>query len=340
MAHPIWRDTFITLGTGEYVDYRVKIQSTSEVIYQGRAFRKPGESTISIRINDICADFYKILSAMPQAQFSQYTIPVTFVVETKSGGSWISRGTEQFFNDWSYNDSYVEAEEGMAFPINGHFDIRMPLVFTTGTPGSISASVRYKNGTTQSVTLSPSISPYYPYTDDDFARAIRASGAGCALFYPQWQWGNQVDKITIKGQVAYQAVTDCARYALYYLNAYGGWDAFLIEGNDLEADSYNRFTREMEYDNRYPVNRGKGNYVTEVTKGFTFHTGLLTQGQGLRMHHLIGSTDVFLYDISNGIMLPVTIPMSTCEYKTFKNQGNQLVNYTIQVEVAQNRLRR
>lgn len=340
MADPIWRDRFISLGAVESIDYRVKIQSTSEVIYQGRAFRKPGETNIRIRINDICADFYKILSAMPQADFNYYTTPVTFVVEALSGGSWTSKGSVQFFNDWSYDDSYVEAEVGMCFPINGHFDIRMPLVFTTGSSGTISVSIKYKSGSTGSDTLMPGISPYYPNNDDDFARAVRASGAGCSLFYPQYLWGNQVDKVTIKGQVVYQAVTECAKYALYYLNAYGGWDSFLIEGNDLEADNYNRFNREMEYDNRYTANRGRGNYVTEVTKGFTFHTGLLTQDQGLRMHHLIGSTDVFLYDISNGIMLPVTIPMSTCEYKTFKNQGNQLVNYTIQVEVAQNRLRR
>jgi hypothetical protein len=58
------------------------------------------------------------------------------------------------------------------------------------------------------------------------------------------------------------------------------------------------------------------------------------------MHHLINSTDVYLYDIAAGQMIPVTIPTTSCEYKTFHNQGNQLVNYAIQVHVAQNRIRR
>ena len=340
MAHPIWRDSYITLGTSDYVDYRVKIQSTSEVIYQGRAYRKPGESSVKIRINDICADFYKVLATMPQAEFNNYTIPVVFVVEAFSGGSWVSKGTDSFFNDWSYNDSYVEADDGMCFPINGHFDIRMPLPYTVGVYANISAALKYKNGTTGSATISPTISVYYPSSDDSFVRSIRASGAGCALFYPRWNWGDTLAQITLNGMVTYRNVTDCAKYALYYINPYGGWDAFLIEGNDMESDSYTRYKREIEYDNRQPANRGIDNYVNEIVKGVTLHTGWLTKGEGLRMHFLVGSTDVYLYDIPNGLMLPVTIAMSSCDYKTFRNQGNRLVNYTLQVEVAQNRIRR
>ena len=89
-----------------------------------------------------------------------------------------------------------------------------------------------------------------------------------------------------------------------------------------------------------PLSNRIDNYVNEVTKGFTFHTGWLLGDQGKMMYHLINSTDVYLYDIANEQMIPVTIPTTSCEYKTFKNQGNQLVNYTIQVQIAQNRIRR
>ena len=112
-----------------------------------------------------------------------------------------------------------------------------------------------------------------------------------------------------------------------------------MEGNSLVSDTLNRYTREMVYDNRDIQNRGIDNYVNEVTKGFTFHTGWLLGDQGKMMHHLINSTDVYLYDIANEQMIPVTIPMTSCEYRTKKNQG-RLVDYTIQVQIAQNRIRR
>ena len=142
------------------------------------------------------------------------------------------------------------------------------------------------------------------------------------------------------GNSTFKVVTECAEYALYYVNAYGGWDCLLIEGNTLEADTLTRYTREIVYDNNDIQNRGVQNYVNEITKGFTFQTGLLKDDQGKRMHHLINSTDVYLYDIANGQMIPVNVSVNTCEYKTFKNQGNRFAQYTIQVEVAQNRIRR
>ena len=138
----------------------------------------------------------------------------------------------------------------------------------------------------------------------------------------------------------YQVVTGCAKYALFYVNAFGGWDSFLIEGNDLEDDTLKRFNREVVYDNSNIVHRGVHNYVNEVTKGFTFHSGWLLADQGLRMHHLINSAFVYLYDFANDSLIPVIVTDNTCEYKTFKNQGNRMVDYTIRVELAQNRIRR
>ena len=173
--------------------------------------------------------------------------------------------------------------------------------------------------------------------NNDFSQSVRTAGSGTAVFLLD-DWDN-VARITI-GNSTFQVVTECAKYALYYVNAHGGWDCFLIEGNTLEADSLKRYTREMVYDNRDIKNRGIQNYVNEITKGFTFHTGWLLDDQGERMHHLINSTDVYMYDIANGEMIPVIIPSTSCEYKTYKNQGNRLVNYTIEVQVAQNRIRR
>lgn len=340
MAVPIWKDAFVTLGTGDSILYRVILSDTSEVIYSGKAYKRPGETNITARVNDICADYMvNVLPYLSQAEFTRINLPVTFLVQTSSDGSaWTTQSTLQFINDWSYDYGYDPATMGMSFPINGRIDSRMPIVWTGLNVSQVTVTVYETNGSSYQVIIPVEISnDFNADFNSDFSRSVRSAGSGTAVFYPT-AWVN-VDRIVI-GNSTFKVVTSCARYAIYYVNAYGGWDSFLIEGNSLEADTLKRYTREVVYDNRDIQNRGIHNYVNEVTKGFTFHTGWLLHDQGERMHHLINSTDVYMYDIASQEMIPVTIPTTTCEYKTFKNQGNRLVNYAIQVEVAQNRIRR
>lgn len=339
-AVPIWKDAFVTLGTGDSILYRVILSDTSEVIYAGKAYKRPGETNITARVNDICADYLvNVLPYLSQAEFTLITLPVTFLVQASANGStWTTKGTLQFLNDWSYDYSYNPATMGMSFPINGHIDSRMPIVWTGLNVSQVTITVYETGGASYQVIVPVAISDDFNADfNSDFSRSVRSAGSGTAVFYPT-AWSD-VDRITI-GRSTFKVVTSCAKYALYYVNAHGGWDSFLIEGNTLEADSLKRYTREIVYDNRDIQNRGIQNYVNEVTKGFTFHTGWLLDDQGERMHHLINSTDVYMYDIASQEMIPVTIPMTSCEYRTFKNQGNRLVNYAIQVEVAQNRIRR
>ena len=339
-AVPIWKDQFVLLGTGSSILYRITLSDTGEVIYSGKAYKRPGETYITVRVNDICADYLvNVLPYLSQAEFTRITLPVTFLVQSSSNGStWTTGATIQFLNDWSYDYTYNAATMGMSFPINGRIDKRMPIVWTGLNVSQVTVTVHMKDGTTSTVIIPVAISnDFNADFNADFSRSVRSAGSGTAVFYPS-QWAN-VDKVTI-GNSTLQVVTECAAYALYYVNAYGGWDSFLIEGNSLEADTLKRYTREVVYDNRNIQNRGIRNYVNEITKGFTFYTGWLLGDQGERMHHLINSTDVYMYDIAAGQMIPVTIPATPCEYKTFSNQGNRLVNYDITVQVAQNRIRR
>lgn len=342
MAVPIWKDYFITASGSTYsgltyLDYRIKVSSS--VIYQGRTFKRPGESSFSIKMNDICADYLEnVLPTLSQAEFTALSMPVTFSVEAYVSSSWTSIGSVQFIGDWSYDYDYDPAVNGMSFPVNGHIDGRMPLVWTGLNVSTIQIQVVQTNGTTSNVYIPIAITNDFNVDyNSDFARSVRSAGSGTAVFYPS-AWSN-VAKIIIQGNT-FEVVTDCARYALYYVNAYGGWDCLLIEGNTLEADNLTRYLRNAEYDNRNIQNRGIYNYVNEIAKTFTFHTGLLKDDQGCRMHHLLNSTDVYLYDIANDDMIPVIVTGNVTEYKTYRNQGNKMAQYTFQVQVAQNRIRR
>ena len=337
MAIPIWKDYFVQIG-GDSVEYRI-ILDNGNVVYQGKAFRRPGDTEINIRINDICADYFtNVRPTLSQAEFTQLDLPLTFTIQEKVGNTWSDVEDVQFLNDWSYDYGYDPETMGMSFPVNGHIDSRMPIVYTGLNMTEVTATIYFRNGTSSQVIIPLVVTgDFNADFNDDFSRSVAAAGSGTAVFLLS-AW-DDVARVVI-GNSTFDVVTECAQYALYYVNAYGGWDCLLIEGNTIEADNLTRYNREIIYDNRDISNRGIDNYVNEITKGFTFHTGWLLDNQGERMHHLINSTDVYLYDIANEQMIPVTIPMTTCEYKTFKNQGNRLVDYTIQVEVAQNRIRR
>ena len=338
-AVPIWKDHYTTLGTGDSIRYRIILADTSAVIYSGRAYKRPGETNILARINDICADYItNVLPQLSQAEFTRISLPVTFRVQTLSGSTWSTKESVQFTNDWSYDYSYNAATMGMSFPITGNIDIRMPIVWTGLNVSQVNATIYYTDGRYARVIIPVAISnDFNADFNSDFSKSVRSAGSGTAVFLPS-AWDN-VAKVVV-GSSTFRVVTDCAKYALYYINAYGGWDSLLIEGNTMEVDNLKRYTREMVYDNRDIQNRGIQNYVNEIDKGFTFHTGWLLHDQGERMHHLINSPDVYLYDIAAGEMIPVIIPMTSCEYRNFSNNGNMLVDYTIQVQIAQNMIRR
>ena len=343
---PIWKDYFVTLGMRAVIPFRIRVQDQNgNIIYNGKSHIKPGETNNSIRINDICADYLtNALPALSQAEFSALSFPLNFVVETFLE-YWTIAGQVQFMNDWSYDDSYNPATMGMSFPVNGRIDSRQWLVFTAYNASTITATLTFTDGTTSQVIIPVEISADFNYDrfpdegifNTDFARSARAAGSGTAVFdLSAW---NNVASVTINGKT-WEVVTDCREWVVYYVNAYGGWDSLLIEGNTIETDSLKRHTREMEYDNRSIQNRGTQNYVNEITKSYTLHTSWMSDAESLRMHHLLNSPEVYLFNINTGDMIPVTLNNTTTEFKTYKNNGGRLVNYTIDATLAQERIRR
>lgn len=337
-ALPIWKDFYVSLSGY----YRIVVVETGDVIYTGRAVGIPDGGMPEIRINDICADYLEhVLPTLVNTKFTRMVAP-TFKVQLRVSGvggyQWVDITTVKFYNDWSYDYDFDPSARGLSFPINNNVDRRMPIVWTGYEVSEERATVHFKDGSSIYVIIPVEIAPDFNADfNDDFAKSVRSAGSGTAVFFPDaWE---DVTRIDI-GKSTFNIIESCAKYALYYVNAYGGWDSYIIEGNTMEADTLKRYTREVVYENRDIKNRGVQNYVNEITKSFTFHTGWLTGDKGEQMHHLVNSTQVYMYDIPAGQMIPVILPTTSCEYKTFKNNGNKLVNYTIQVQVAQNRTRR
>lgn len=326
----IWKDYTVRLGDSGAISYEIGYTKGEEfiIIYRGKAQQKPGEDGVFITINDVCADFLKNTLPNISSSFTPADLPVKFSVENLNDVEGVAE--VQFLMDWSYDPKHDPLTDGLAHPINARVDARQLILFTALNEEALFADVTLKNGDTFQVVIPIAISP--DFNDDfneDFAKSLRIAGSGTAVF--DLSEIQEVDKVAIKG-VEYKVVTSCARYALYYLNAYGGWDAFLIEGNHKELDQITResFNRQGE----------QVNYRNEIKKTAELSSWWLSDAQSLKMHHLLNSTSVYLHDLQENEVIPVVLENTTTEYKTYLNQGGRLVNYKINVAYSQKRQRK
>ena len=140
--------------------------------------------------------------------------------------------------------------------------------------------------------------------------------------------------------LARYTIDDCvSNYVLYYRNALGGIDLFPVTGKVIKSNDIEHLTINKKYDNR-TSNFGKTNYENILTERWQLYSGRLTDQQSKLMHHLINSTYVYLYDIQADKFTPVVITDTEMEYKTYKNNNNKMVYYTINVEASQTKYRR
>ena len=336
MARPIWQDWIVDIfngmGVNDPIDYSVKRGSTT--IYTGRAW--PTEDGVCyVRLNDIIAPYLRaalpsyasVISAAncgtPVATFSVYV-----------GSTEIE--TDSVYMDYSYDYAFDPYTYGVASdPIRREIHPRMPLLFSVfqqmviqyGWDDATAAfSLAFSNGFN---------------IGNDGQGSITVPAGQCLYIPANLIPGN--GSITIDGN-AYRVV-NCADpgMALYYINAYGGWDAFLPRSVVKRTDDYTRATFKAQYDNGESRNRGETEYRNEVARRFEIHTGLLTDDEASRMHHLIGSPLVYLYDFrdpDNLLWYPVVITDTDCEFKSFRNQGGKRVEYTLGVKVAHDMHRR
>ena len=330
--NPIWKDYFVDLGNADSVAY--EIRHNYRLIYSGKAWRRPGENTIRVKINDICADYISNTLPALALQFTPMARTV-FEILVETDGVFTVKESVEFINDWSYDESFDPCD-GLSIPVNGRVDPRQWLIYTVFAAQMLRVDVELTDGTKFTTSISTGIQADFNVDfNSDFARHVAAQN-GTALFR---LLNSNVKRLTIDGKV-YEVTAGCDRYVLYYTNAAGGWDSLLIEGNHAENDSVTRYTFEKEYDNRTVQNRGRVNYANEIVKSLKLYTAPMSDDQSAKMHNLLNSANVYLYDLERDQMIPVILKNTSTEYKTFKGGGRKLVTYAIDVEFANTRIRR
>ena len=145
--------------------------------------------------------------------------------------------------------------------------------------------------------------------------------------------------IKFSGETFYR-VDYCGEYASYYLNANGGWDAFLWEGTCKRKSNLTSFEYAKDYDNR-TLQFGRMKVNTEIADTYELKTGWLTDEEAERfVLHLVPTTMMYLHNLVDDVILPVTVTDNSVEWKTYRNQGKQLIQYTLNVKSSQDFIRR
>ena len=319
---PIWQDRSVTYATSDNsLDYI--IMCDGDVIFSGKAYKRPGATGITFSIGDVCAPFLSSdvdLSALSTEFVAIAEMARAFLVTKAQNGIVLS--SVRFSNDWSYKRTTTNFASD---PVQRRVDPRQLLVAPLYEASKVIAQIDGDSG--QTLTL---------YDGDS------ASGLACvdtALL-------SNATSVTISANttggpatMTYEIVKPCSRYVLYYVNAFGGWDSLIVDGTDNRVDNYTRSTYKKVYSPVNTYERGTVNYRNDIERTISLVTGWLTDEESARMHHLFGSTNVYLHDLVEIIIRPVTITATSWTQKTFRNNGCRLVNYTIEVTIAQDFVR-
>lgn len=282
-----WEDVILQ-RTESVFDYR--IYNKNNLIFQGRAYKRPNADTNDIKLNKIFENYLSnsinvLLNSDKQEDTSINASKVFQIKKLDADGTETLIDEYMILYDWSYDFRFRGTDTNLSRPINGHYVAGMYKMNT---------SVNGQSGTvTNSLTA-----------------------------------GN------------YNVLADCGDYALYYLNAYGGWDALLIDGTVLKKSTIKQYTTDRNINNsRIEFEQTK--YINEIQDAFEINTGFLTDEQAANLsNNLIPSREVYLHIISDNKIIPVLITDSNVIYQTYQTNNLQMPQYKINVKESEIKLRK
>lgn len=301
---PIWKDIIVDLQSSQTKEpYTILVDGL--VVYSGVSY---GIGSHALRINDIIADYFARkhpLFGANGASGDKATISV--IVRNDSGVAVFS---DTIIPDYSYVNMDYSKNAPYA-PIDNHIDRRMPFV---GTIYDALGREVYFDSSKQALTTS---------LGDTFSLTIP----------------DGVDVISVGGH-SWKVVDRCDKYALYYLNAFGAWDFLLCSGRPSESKSYTRYETKIKYDNRTSSARGVDNWVNEESRSIALRTGFVSDQGAKNISHLIGSPNVYLYNLETAELRAVTITDTSAEERSYMGNGAKPIQFTINVKLAQYFIRR
>lgn len=323
----IWQDRLVSLGANPR-DFIIKMDG-STTIFAGRGVSRPGQTYPQVLLNDIAEKYLAqdascIQNEEGDGYYAVAGLQRTFQVYDSSGSTAIG-DTYNFGLDWSRESGRnVWGRYGAHDPINGRVSNLAPFIITLygSTPLTLDG------GSASNIRL----------LTDQMATSINVmayQGPGNYTIQLVDYLGGGETWVEFNGN-RYEVVQGCSDVAvLYYVNAYGAWDALLIEGAITEGHEYERHTlQRAATQDATTRNRAIWNYLNEERRTWALRTGPLTTAQSSRMHHLIGSTLAVLFMQFDGAysFVPVTITDTEVQHRLMSD--GKFAFYTINVAEA------
>lgn len=321
---PVWQDNLIEFdeSLGDRVEYTLVDVETNNVIYSGKVNKLPNSDKVSIDVSKIVGNYlsnpfpYITLNTTNVFVLNDYAKTVDVMV----GGNIVE--TVTIYNSWGYED--IPKNNIISDPIRKVVDRRQFFICSVYNPSAIFKNVQY--------ILRGSGSELYKYGISATHKRQTLLIDGTLSNYPQYD--------TLKvGNTVYKIIDSCAEWCLYYSNAYGGWDSLLVNGNVKKSDKISSQYYKKSYNNKtYEFEKTK--YLNTITPSYVLYTDYFNDDEQSRFHHLIESTEVYLHNLNTNEFLPVNITNTTCDYTTYTNNGKKKWYNTINVDVAQEHLRK
>lgn len=124
------------------------------------------------------------------------------------------------------------------------------------------------------------------------------------------------------------------KYALYYVNTFGGIDWIVCDGKNSVTYNSDRHTVTRYADIDDLTEFGKQTYVNNTTRSWELNTSVMSDDDSRKMYRLFNSPCVWLYNAETYTMESVNIDDAALKIKTFSTE-NKLYNYTIKVTSSQ-----
>ena len=321
---PIYQDIKHTFVSSDSLVHYTITDANDNLLYEGSAYRKPGQEKAFIYINRIVSSNINIKDISdPSLSWVNGYATFTAVVKEVALNNTVYRTTYRFVYNWDYESGAYTATVNINFPVTTEVSPNdsIPISYWVGdTAPQISVKYHFPDGTNSTVNLDQT----GVITNDINTINIQSSINRTALVS-----SDSVDIMVGDEIINTYHTTSCNRYTLYYYNKRGGVDVMPLNGGLTKAEDFDRTVFNIEYENSSKSNVAKKVINNNITTKYTATTRFMTDEQAARFaKHFLSSPAVMLHDNVDDETYSVILDENSAEYKTFKSNGRQFNQYT------------
>ena len=321
---PIYQDIKHTFVSSDSLVHYTITDANDNLLYEGSAYRKPGQGKAFIYINRIVSSNINIKDISdPTLSWVNGYATFTAVVKEVALNNTVYRTTYRFVYNWDYESGAYTSTVNINYPVTTEVSPNdlIPISYWVGdTIPHISAKYHFPDGTNSTVELD-----HIGVTTNDINTInVQSSINRTALIS-----SDSVD-ITVGDEIINTYHTNsCNRYTLYYYNKRGGVDVMPLNGGLTKSEDFDRTVFNVEYENSSKSNIAKKVINNNITTKYTATTRFMTDEQAARFaKHFLSSPAVMLHDNVDDETYSVILDENSAEYKTFKSNGRQFNQYT------------